>query len=248
MKHFYLNKTRTAESFRLPEEYLSSLTRFESSIRRQMGDDLLLLVLTGSGGREDILPKWSDLDILLVFKKINPSTIRVLNEEIRSERIKIGTTIYSKTEFENGIVDSKTIVNMELLRNGRFLPIVCREDLALPYFGTIFRRRLDKTILPDLLHELKRSLYDPQKLDIHFIVKTIDTIMKILLRMNKKTIVSGYSKVHSEFFKRFRGCPEIYNVYDILKGIDTSKYYAQCWEFIDYITTEKKLNSYFRIT
>lgn len=232
-----MNILKSAESFNLPGLYKKSLIGFVKGIEKSIREEVLLLALTGSGGREDIIEGWSDLDILIVLNKINREKIIIISDFVNASPIKIGTTVYSREEFEKGLVDSKTIINLEFIRENVFCPIILNESLTIPYFSKEQRIKIDKGILPEFIHEFKRALYDVRNMDVHSVGKTVNTIMKIILRLNGE-VVCGYEAVHREFYKKFQDCPKVFCVHDLIKGDVSEVYHKQCCDFIEYITSK----------
>ena len=245
IRNFSLNNTRKIESLNIPKQYKITLIEFFYKLENIFGDNLSLFVVTGSGGREKIIDGWSDLDVLIVLKDFSPEQDINLAKLVENQPVKVGITVYSKQEFENGLVDSKTIFNLELIRERILLPIILEKGIRLPYFSVAYRKSLHRELLPNLIHELRRSLYYPDKLNIHSIAKNIDTIMKFILSINQGVLISGYREVQEEFYKQFQNCPKVYNVFELLEKKDVKGYYQQCWDFLVYITTKEIIDKYF---
>jgi len=234
---------KEVDSFGIPKRYKEALSSFVNGVRELLGGEILLLVLTGSGGREEIIDGWSDLDVLIVLNQITRLSLDQIADLVSKSAIKIGTTIYSQAEFERGILDSKTVINMEFIRQRILKPIIVHKDLKVRYLTKTSRAKRDKIALPEFLHELKRALYNQDTFNVHSVAKTIDTIMKIILRITKKEMISGYDRVHEEFYKLFGDCPRVSNVSEVLKKADPQEYFNQCRDFLEYITSKSFINN-----
>ncbi len=244
MKTFKLNRIISIEQLNLPYQYKLVLSDFIHKIRKYFCDKLLLLVVTGSGGKSKIIEGWSDLDFLIVLKYFSLKDNSEIARLVNISPIKIGTTIYSKQEFESGLVDSKTVFNLELIRKKIIIPIILQNNLEFPYFTNTDRKKLHIILLPNIIHELKRKLDYKNEHNLRPIAKSIDTIMKFIISISSKKLISGYKEVQDEFYKLFPSCPKVYNVFELLEKNDIETYCSQCWNFLSFITTKDIFNKH----
>ncbi|MEK6890240.1 MAG: hypothetical protein AABX35_03570 [Nanoarchaeota archaeon] len=235
VEFFIVKETKDLNSFLMPQSYRDIFMNFINKIKKDIANNLVLLILTGSGGRDKIIEGWSDLDVMIVLKDFSPDDAILIYNTAKIFSIKIGATVYSKSEFEAGLVDSKTVFNLELIRNGIIKPIILDNNLKFPFFSVSYRRELHKKLLPNMLHNLKRNLSFQDKLDMHTIAKEIDTIMKFILSIYDGRLVSGYKEVQADFYNIFIDCPKIPHVFELLEGFDKGEYHDRCWKFIDYL-------------
>lgn len=240
--YFFVKETKELNYFLMPQIYKDVFMNFMNKIKKEIDDNLVLLILTGSGGRDKIIEGWSDLDVMIVLKDFSPDDAILIYNAAKSFSIKIGATIYSESEFEAGLVDSKTVFNLELIRNDILKPIILDNNLKFPLFSVSYRRDLHKKLLPNMLHNLKRNLSLQDKLDVHTVAKEIDTIMKFILSIYDGRLVSGYKEVQGDFYNIFVGCPKIPHVFELLEGFDKTEYYNRCWKFLDYLNKSTDLH------
>src|SRR3989344_3206550 len=109
VEFFIVKETKDLNSFLMPQSYKDVFMNFMNKIKKEIDNNLVLLILTGSGGRDKIIEGWSDLDVMIVLKDFSPNDAILIYNAAKSFFIKIGATLYSKSEFEAGLVDSKTV-------------------------------------------------------------------------------------------------------------------------------------------
>ena len=88
-----------------PENYKNSLVFVLETAKRELKENLLNITLGGSGGKNNIIEGWSDLDIYIVLKKYNINEIKKLQEILSKNNIHIGLTFYNLYEIENDLID-----------------------------------------------------------------------------------------------------------------------------------------------
>lgn len=230
----FLFGIKPIDSYSMPEEYKNVLRGVTDSLVSKFDSAIHLLTVIGSGGRNNIIEGWSDLDLLLVIDKPTEESIKGVSHAVKGMPIKVGTTMYSPKEFQNGIVDSKTVYSIELIKTGILAPTIINEELQFPYISKNHRKKLHQMLLPNLIHRLRRNLYSQDDLDMHSLAKNVDNIMKFMLSKKGK-LACGYIKTQETFYQEFPECPRVYNVLELMKNQDSSSYYSQCCNFIDYI-------------
>lgn len=139
--------------------------------------------------------------------------VKELQKIIHTYPIKVGTTIYSKTEFEEGRIDGKTLYSMYLLENDILKASYYVESLQLPLITLKMLQDNDSRMILEAEHKLKRLLHDVN-LDKKSIIKTLALIMKVNL-IKKDIIPNKYEDIFYNFAKQ-------YNIeyYDIGKDLN----------------------------
>lgn len=160
-------------------------------------------MLHGSCGRESVHSNWSDIDILMVIEEYEYKYIKEMQRIISTYSIKVGTTIYSKREFENIKVDAKTLYSIYLIRNDFIVPLFYNVNLKVPVITLNMVQDNDRRMFFEAIHKLKRLLCDSD-LNKKSIIKTLTLIMKIILIRNN-IIPNKYEDIFSKF-------AEIYNI------------------------------------
>ena len=222
----------------LPKNYQEVFDEFLRRIS-SLFSDIILLTLTGSGGQERVINNWSDLDVLIVLKRLEEKKIKIIYKSVEALPIKIGLTIYSKEEFEEGLVDSKTVWNIQIIKDKKITPLIFKKDLKLPNFSKECNINIHRLVIPKKIHTIKRNLAKNSNYNIKSIAKDIDSIMKFAIFSVKGEIVTGYREVQDLFYNLFPECPEVSDVFEIIKGIDREIYYHQCWEFLNYLASRQ---------
>ena len=201
------------EEFNIPMEYKQIILDFYNNILKILNDKLLLFVIGGSCGRESVHEGWSDIDILIVLKEYKYSYVKEIQKIVYTYNIKVGTTIYSKKEFEAGRIDGKTMYSMYLLENDLLKANFYDKHLKLPKVTLKMLKENDSRMILEAEHKLKRLLHDIN-IDKKSIIKTLALIMKVNL-IKKDIIPTKYEDIFYDF-------AEQYNIeaYDIEKDLN----------------------------
>lgn len=148
------------EELNVCDSYKDNIMKFYKEIKNILQDNLMLFMVTGSAGIGKIHEGWSDIDILIVTKSYIIDDIRKIQEVIRKlSDIKIGTTIYSQKEFENNMIDGKTMYSLlNLYRNNLHLNYY-NTKLKIPEITLNMWKQKHLALLPDYVHKLKRLVY-----------------------------------------------------------------------------------------
>lgn len=215
----------------------------ESYVKRiidKLKDNLEMIYIIGSSATEDVVANWSDIDVIIVLKEYVIEDIEIIKKVSNSYEIKIGNTLYSKKEFENKYIDSKTYYYLYLYNNNVLDITYLNKDLIIPKITFEECLLATKIVLLNDLHNLKRLLtYDflsNQQLKVMY--KKLYVIMKSILIINKK-FPKNYEETFKMFSKEFN-----FEYFDYLKFIDNfrndnvSRDYMikYSYDFIIYIT------------
>ena len=177
------------------EKYSEVEEKFYNDLKGFVGEDLLFYCVTGSLGRKDIISDWSDIDIILVFQKLNQFTLDHLSKAIKLNKtdIKIGTTFYSIKEWNvYKFQDPKTFDAMHYVFSGIYKPRMCNAKVLLNQLPIETLNTINRISLSTELCILKRALLDKQEEKI--IYKRISTMLRIFL-LDKGVVAGGYQDV-----------------------------------------------------
>ncbi|OIO41878.1 hypothetical protein COU62_04535 [Candidatus Pacearchaeota archaeon CG10_big_fil_rev_8_21_14_0_10_35_219] len=234
MRSFKIEKTKPIQSYNLPAKYRDECNRFVDKLKKNLGSSIKLLVLTGSGGNEKIVENISDLDFMIVVEDSIESkkVIDLLAKITQNTSIKIGTTFYKRNEFEKGLIDTKTISTLELLRKGIYNAIISDESLNIPALSDQYRRDMHKMVLGNYIHSLKRKLYNPIEEDVFQIEKEIRNIKKFIISSKEKLLIDP-ELIVKEFDAMYPNSPEIPK-FETKQQL--SKYFMSCFDFLDFIS------------
>ena len=227
------------EELNVCDSYKDNIMKFYKEIKNILQDNLMLFMVTGSVGIGKIHEGWSDIDILIVTKSYIIDDIRKIQEVIsKLSNIKIGTTIYSQKEFENNMIDGKTMYSiLNLYRNNLHLNYY-NTDLKIPAVTLDMMKQKHLALLPDYVHKLKRLVYI-NKYDKKTIIKTMNLIMKIYV-VQRNVIPKEYEDVFNKFSYLYN-----FKKIDISKEIklnDISKEFEDYLKkFIEFISNNKLL-------
>ena len=204
-------KTKKIEEYKVPEFYKNILSCFIKELRSKV-ENLNLILIHGSVGRECIHNNWSDIDIIICINEYKFDTLDIISDLIKKyNKIKIGTTIYSKLEIESLNVDAKTLYALYLMQNDYILPVFIKDiDIIEISKEDLISKNL--AVLPESIHKLKRLLYKNSEIDRQSIIKTLNLIMKAIL-INNNIFLRSYEEIFSTF-------AELYKI----EKIDIAKY------------------------
>lgn len=188
----------------LKEDYSSVEKQFYDILLPIMGKDIYLYCVTGSLGREDVIPNWSDIDILLVVKEYSETTLSCINNCLLKMNggIKIGVTIFSIEEFNHEYFkDAKTYISIELISKGYYKPRIILPEIKFVLEDKTLKKYMDISNFASFSHDIKRELlrmgdnYDEKK-----VYKLVIILLKIML--NQRGIVTlNYRDTLSESMK-----------------------------------------------
>ena len=180
-------------------------------LSENLKDDLLFYAVTGSVARSDIIPGWSDIDVLIIIKKYNKKSISIIEKALTRNfsKIKIGLTFFSYSGFINEELckDPKTLYSFDLIEQKICKPRVI--DQRIKHIILKIRQQkisswYDTASFAVVLHDYKRALLSRGGHDEKTIFKKLTTLLKIILK--QKGIVShGYDDVFKLSKNKLRG-------------------------------------------
>lgn len=168
-------------------------------------DKLINITLGGSGGKDDIIDNWSDLDMYIVLKLYDYKTIIIFNKELLKYEVHIGITYYTKNDILQKNIDFKTYVMIYEKYNYNVNPTLYGNEIykkMIPSFDMI--KSNDKLSLVNNLNQLKRDiinqidLTDSKKL--YNYIKKLTIVVKCILTQ-QNYFEYGYKNVFDKFKK-----------------------------------------------
>ncbi len=232
-------KTIDVKELKIDIVYKKIISNFYNEIKNILKENLMLFMITGSVGIDKIHVGWSDIDILIVTKYYSINDIRKIEKVIKQiSTIKIGTTIYSKSEFENNIIDGKTMYSLLNLHYENLYLNYYNPELKLPVITLDMMKQKHLNLLPDYIHKLKRLIYN-DNYDKKAVIKTMNLIMKIYI-VQQNIIPKEYEDVINKFSYLYN-----FRSFDIAKELNSDamseelKKYIK--EFIEFISNKNLL-------
>ena len=199
--------------------YTDIINDYIERLKRALYNNLELIYIIGSSATKDVIVGWSDIDCIIVISNYNFNDIETIKKISNSYDIKIGNTIYSKNEFEKGLLDQKTIYYL-LLNHEKILNIdYSNSDLKIPSVNYNNCKNVTKSVLFNDLHNCKRLL-TYMKLDsgqVKSLFKKIYVIMKSILILHNYR-PKNYKETFNMFSTNFN-----YEYFDYLKFIEDFK-------------------------
>mgnify|MGYP001574470957 CR=1 FL=1 len=224
--------------------------KFFNQVRGKLKGNLMLYCLTGSSARGEFIEGWSDLDVLLVTRRLSGEVLKVVQQATNnSEAIKIGVTLYSYDEmFKKNFLDAKTLVTLSLIGSNYYQPRIISVEISnlLVRGVNTGSKSIDAAEFAYLLHRLKRELMllpNPNHSEKES-YKLVMTLIKVILR-HKGYIARNHQEAFDMAKQHLPGLkikmPEIKEVISNISGRpDRLKIYMS---FLDWLVA--KNNSLF---
>jgi len=189
--------------FNIPLKYKQLLEQLYKEILNSF--DVKLFIVHGSCSTETVIEDYSDIDLILVIEPNDISTRKLMNEIIQKNNngIKVGTTIYTKKEFESLQVDFKTLYCIYKINNKENYPMFI-SDINIPIVNKYTMIQQVKYLIPSKIHELRRILYNPESKKIDDIFKNLTHLMKNFLFIEEIEYDKGYYDLCKTFSKTYK--------------------------------------------
>lgn len=217
------------------DKYLNAENEFFENIQTKFGKSLLLYCLTGSLARKEIIPGWSDIDIMLVFDKYESAMFQQLNNLVEDIKlrysIKVGITFYSLHEFNSmRFQDPKTYLAMHFINKGMLIPKIKDIKIIIENIEDELLKTVSIAEMTKQLHAMKRDLMNYSIESEKKIYKCMVTIIKNILTIKGELplgYLDAFEKIQEYYSNDFK---EIILPEDILgdpgKSEERKKYYV----------------------
>ena len=188
----------------LPLKYKESIFNYITELKNNLGDVLKLVLLIGSSSSGYVVEGWSDIDIILVLENYKIEYVNIIKKLVQKYDIKIGNTIYSKTEFENKRIDPKTYYYLLLVQENYIKIQYNSSSLNIPKVTMKECQDQYMTWLMEHFHSYKRMwLYQEiSEEKIREIFKNTYLIMKAVLIINNYR-PQNYEQVFNLYSEKF---------------------------------------------
>lgn len=159
---------------------------FREKLFGLLENKIALYCVTGSLGRQDIIPGWSDIDVLIIIDTYTPRVFEALHQALADNisGIKIGVSVFSIKEYNHTDIffDPKSQFTLEMIKQGIYKPFIFDSSIL----DSLHTKKnvvqwFDSINLTRLLFELKRNLIDFNQSKERVVYKNIITIVKILV-------------------------------------------------------------------
>lgn len=208
------------------DDYEKKERQFYELLTSAIQDEILLYCVTGSLARNDVIPEWSDIDILLVIKSYTPSLMEEISDALRATggEIKIGISIFSLEEFNHKYFkDSKTYISIALLKQEHYKPRIIDSSVLLQEQDNALKKYMNMYDFARFSHDMKRELLQNQeKYDEKKVYKLAMILFKIALFENN-VITFGYAETLQRTNEIFVGLAERLVTPEVIMGIPESK-------------------------
>ena len=199
-----MNEIYEKISEQLPIKYKESIFNYITELKNNLGDVLKLVLLIGSSSSGYVVDGWSDIDIILVLENYKIEYVNIIKKIVQRYDIKIGNTIYSKTEFENKRIDPKTYYYLLLVQENYIKIQYNSSRLNIPKVTMKECQDQYMTWLMEYFHSYKRMwLYQEiSEEKIREIFKNTYLIMKAILIINNYR-PQNYEQVFNLYSEKF---------------------------------------------
>ena len=250
-KELIENVLQTYQYDNFPVKYQKVLVDVISASQEELADNLLSITLGGSGGKNNIIPGWSDLDIYIVLRNSDIEQINNLRNRLANNKIHIGLTFYDLYELENNLIDFKTKIMIYEKHNYQVNPTLYGND----YFQDVSYQEVYENDLlnyPHILQMFKRMylevLNNERKIDKTYVKKMLVLVKCIL--SSQKIFVYGYKETFEEYFKIIYNNDQVKFNLEVLSDLENNQEYflGLSHSLISYTDNEEvfKKNSAYR--
>ncbi len=209
------------------EKYREKEGAFFDYLSKNLKENLLFYAVAGSVSRGDIIPGWSDIDVLVVIQEYNKKNTSFINKALLrdSSNIKIGLTLFSFDDFTNIKLfkDPKTLYSIDLIDQGICKPKII-DKKTINSINKIKKISVwyNKDSLASIIHSYKHALFPINKYDEKIVYKKLVTILKIILKQ-KGITAHSYSDVVSISKSKLNGFDiKLKTPIYIMKNLNTS--------------------------
>ena len=162
----------------LPEIYIKKLNEVVEQAIKIFENNLKSIILGGSGGKAEIIPYWSDLDIYIVLDEYNFSQVQTfMKVDNKYDEIHVGVTIYTMDEVVNNLIDGKTKVMIYEKEQLNVDPTLYGKNYFLKQKYTDIQLN-DINNLPSIVHSCRRNCID----FIKFVRKKVYCYVKVYFK------------------------------------------------------------------
>lgn len=186
----------------LPEIYIKKLNEVVEQAIKIFKNNLKSIILGGSGGKAEIIPYWSDLDIYIVLDEYNFSQVQTfMKVDNKYDEIHVGVTIYTMDEVVNNLIDGKTKVMIYEKEQLNVDPTLYGKNYFLKQKYTDIQLN-DINNLPSIVHSCRRNCIDLENNEVTLLkshVKKFIVMLKCILNING-IFSYGYQKVMNDFY------------------------------------------------
>lgn len=208
------------------DNYLEKEKQFYELLISALQTDILLYCVTGSLARNDLIPGWSDIDVLLVIRDYTPSLMEKISDVLHTTggEIKIGISIFSLEEFNHKYFkDSKTYISTLLLKQGYYKPRIIDPSIVLQTQDDSLRKYMNIYDFARFSHDLKRELLQKsEEYDEKKVYKLTIILLKIAL-FERNIITFGYTETLQKATEILDGFAERLVTPDIIMNIPENK-------------------------
>lgn len=179
------------------EQYQEVEYSFYRNLTKRLSNKISLYCVVGSLAFKNIIPNWSDIDLLLVVKDYSKKvfdSLKSTNEQ-NTSGISIGFTFYSEREFSSpGYKDTKTLIALQQIKLGIYQPRFLDVNLRMPEISDEEIAKQALGSFPRNLHDFKRELVVLEVETEKQAYKRLIILLKIML-LQKGVKVFGYDLV-----------------------------------------------------
>lgn len=224
-----------------PNDYKEKLISTCEVAYDTFGTNLKNITLGGSGGKNNLIPGWSDIDIFIILHEYNQEKIQQFYS-VDDKNIHVGTTFYTVNEIKNKMIDGKTTIMIYEKTHFNVNPTLYGEEV---FMKNTFKevKENDRKNLYNSLGVIRRIILDikSHKTNLNKShIKKLLVLLKCILSQNN-IFAYGYNNVFSQFSKLYYNNTKE-NIkdkvdFDIVKIIEDKSHlenYNQ--SYIDYFT------------
>ena len=187
----------------MDKDYKMNILKLVKLAKKVFKNNLLSIMLAGSGGKNKIIAGWSDLDFYIVLRKVDMTIVNKFYHLLNTEtsKIHLGITFYQKWELDQGLYDNKTKMSLLERKYYDVNPIIYGEDV-FPEVSKEEIKKSDRQNLPNMIHIIRRLYLEEVKNKVvsKAYIKKLTVLIRCFLS-TKDVFVYGYENIYNHFAK-----------------------------------------------
>lgn len=199
-------ETISISSLKIPKREKKIITEIKNYSKKVLKDNLSGILIHGSISRNEYIPNWSDIDLLIFVHSYDLSKLSQINQFIKQYDIKIGLTVFSNYELANYMLDAKSLYSVYSFNSGKIDSLIYSNNIFLPSLSIYNLKDKNKHVIPETIHKLKRYLYgDINKNNFKEIYKMLTLVMKV-------DLINNHDIISKSYYQTFYNFSYIYNL------------------------------------
>jgi hypothetical protein len=175
------------EQLKIDDTFKKIIHDIETNILQQFRDELLLFSVVGSCATESSILNWSDIDILIIVKKLTNNILKYLSQINLKYPIHIGINCFDSNQVLNMDLDIKNKWYIYYIQQKYIYPSYLNSEFKSPTISMSQLVTEEAFEINELKFSINRMIHGGNKNNTKSLFKDLITLLKIELR--KRNII-----------------------------------------------------------